>query len=208
MKGWEEIFSKKLIKKRRSWIFFKEKCLIDEEHFMREGRNAVIGQRRPFLRLLARFGWNNNIGNVHITIRNSYDHWRTSFTELISLSIISKFAQFCLHWLEGFTHLVRRFFTSLKTIMPTWLQICTFPMHFVGINSFLTGPVIVSNKNWNIPIKWGVIIAFWNSAIICRRDTPSFLPFVCWRELCLLHWPVYKNNTVCLLHMLVTLGLY
>ena len=23
-----------------------------------------------------------------------------------------------------------------------------------GINSFLTGPVIVSNKNWNIPIKW------------------------------------------------------
>ena len=29
-----------------------------------------------------------------------------------------------------------------------------YKMEFIGINSFLTGPVIVSNKNWNIPIKW------------------------------------------------------
>ena len=55
---------------------------------------------------------------------------------------------------------------------------------FIGINSFLTGPVIVSNKNWNIPIKWEVVIAFWNSAIICLRETLSFLPFLlCNKEL-------------------------
>ena len=31
---------------------------------------------------------------------------------------------------------------------------------FIGINSFLTGPVIVSNKSKNIPIKREVMIAF------------------------------------------------
>ena len=31
---------------------------------------------------------------------------------------------------------------------------------FIGINSFLTGAVIISNKNWDIPIKWEVVIAF------------------------------------------------
>ena len=31
---------------------------------------------------------------------------------------------------------------------------------FICINNFLTGPVIVSNKNWNIPIKLVVVIAF------------------------------------------------
>ena len=31
---------------------------------------------------------------------------------------------------------------------------------FIDINRFLTGPVILSNKNWNIPIKWEVVIAF------------------------------------------------
>ena len=57
---------------------------------------------------------------------------------------------------------------------------------FIGINSFLTGPVIISNKNRNSPIKWEVIISFWNSAIICWRETPSSLPFLlCSRELCL-----------------------
>ena len=35
---------------------------------------------------------------------------------------------------------------------------------FNGLNRFLTGPGIVSNKNWNIPIKWEVVISFWNSA--------------------------------------------
>ena len=57
---------------------------------------------------------------------------------------------------------------------------------FIGIISFLTGPVIVSIKNWNIPIKWEVAIAFWNSAIKFLRETPSFLPFLLSsRELCL-----------------------
>ena len=31
---------------------------------------------------------------------------------------------------------------------------------FIGINSSLTGLVIISSKNWNIPIKWKVVIAF------------------------------------------------
>ena len=30
---------------------------------------------------------------------------------------------------------------------------------FIGLNSFLTGPVIISSKNRNIPIKWEVVIA-------------------------------------------------
>ena len=31
---------------------------------------------------------------------------------------------------------------------------------FIGINSFQTGAEIISDKNWNIPIKWEVVIAF------------------------------------------------
>ena len=57
---------------------------------------------------------------------------------------------------------------------------------FIGINSFLAGPVIISNKNWNIPIKWKVVITFWNSAYyMLERD--SFLSSfpLCSRELCL-----------------------
>ena len=31
---------------------------------------------------------------------------------------------------------------------------------FIGMNSFLAGPVIVSNKNRNNPIRWEVVLAF------------------------------------------------
>ena len=31
---------------------------------------------------------------------------------------------------------------------------------FIGINGFLTGPVIISNNNWEIPTKWEFVIAF------------------------------------------------
>ena len=74
--------------------------------------HGLIGQKGRFSKLLGRFGWNNNIENVHTTNRNSCSHWKTSFTEPISKYIISKFAQFCLCWLGEFTHLVCRFFTS------------------------------------------------------------------------------------------------
>ena len=45
---------------------------------------------------------------------------------------------------------------------------------FIVINSFLTGVVIISKKNWNISIKWEVVIAFWNSAYY-MLDRDSFL---------------------------------
>ena len=57
---------------------------------------------------------------------------------------------------------------------------------FIGINSFLTSPVIVSNKNWNIPIQCEVVIALWNSATICYmyKKTANILDFIAW-------WQVY-----------------
>ena len=58
---------------------------------------------------------------------------------------------------------------------------------FIGINSFMTGPVIVSNKNWNISIKWEVVIAFW------ERLFPLFLSCYVVRSCACRSW--FLNNT-------------
>ena len=56
----------------------------------------------------------------------------------------------------------------------------------IGINSLQAGPVIVSNKNWNILIKWAGVIGFWTSAILREKEIASFLSFLlCSWELCL-----------------------
>ena len=39
---------------------------------------------------------------------------------------------------------------------------------FIGINSFLTGALIVSNKNWNIPIEWEV--KYWTNQVQINEE--------------------------------------
>ena len=87
-------------------------CILRERGEM----HGLIGQKRLFSRLFDICGQNCNMENVHSTTRNIYSHWKTSFTELIAIFINSKFVSFCLCWLEGFTHLVCRFFYRIKKI--------------------------------------------------------------------------------------------
>ena len=72
--------------------------------------------------------------NVHSTTRHIYSHWKTNFTELIAIFINSKFVTFCLCWLEGFTHLVYRFFYCIKKItVEVTAGAPSLHMHFDGI---------------------------------------------------------------------------
>ena len=93
--------------------------------------HGLIGQKRLFSRLFDICEQNCNMENVHSTTRNIYCHWKTSFTELIAIFINSKFVSFCLCWLEGFTHLVCRFFHCIKKItIEVTAGAPSLPMHF------------------------------------------------------------------------------
>ena len=112
--------------------------------------HGLIGQKRLFSRLFDICGHNCNMENVHSTTRNIYSHWKTSFTELIAIFINSKFVSFCLCWLEGFTHLVCRFFYYIKKItVEVTAGAPSLPMHFNDLDAFRNSMLLLIGAPWS-----------------------------------------------------------
>ena len=116
--------------------------------------------------------------NVHSTTRNIYSHWKTSFIELLAIFINSKFVSFCLCWLEGFTHLVCRFFYCIKKItVEVTAGAPSLPMHFDAPSSL---PFLLCSRELCCK-SWFLINSKWNTGPNQVQINPGLMPDV-WRN--------------------------